>query len=176
MTVFETQKPNFFLDVGWGSIFFFLGISIVSVLWWRFATIPLLKEKTTELSIYFLKAFVTILALAISYLNILFAYSFIESMVVWNQYYDAYISGECEVIEGYVEDFHPMPETLHDRESFKVSNIYFAYGSSDSRLYYEKCAKDGGYIKQNGIKVKIWYIITGENGTNLIMRIDILDY
>jgi len=175
MTVFETQKPNFFVDVGLGSVFLFLGISVASILCWRFVTIPLLKEKATELSVYFVKAFVMIFALVISYMSILFAYSFVESMVVWDQYYDIYMSGECEVVEGYVEDFHPMPETLHDRESFKVSNVYFAYGSSDSRLYYEKCAKDGGYINRNGIKVKIWYIITAED-SSLIMRIDILDY
>lgn len=171
MTVFETAKPNFLLDAGLGSIIFILVICCATILGWRFVLIPTLVGKTSVVE----KSIAAIFVLAISFISVISIYSSIDSMIFWNKNYDAYVNGECEIVEGAVEDFHPMPETLHNRESFTVSGVKFAYGDSESRLYYEKCMKDGGYIKANGTKVKIWYISTGENGTNLIMRMDILD-
>lgn len=175
MTVFEAQKPNFFLDIGLGWVLFFVCVMVVAILCWFFIVVPLWKEKAKDIEIWILRAVVTAFVLVISYIGVLSGYSFVSKMDEWNRNYNAYLRGECEIVEGYVENFHPMPETMHDRESFEVSDVFFAYGSSDSRLYYEKCMKDGGYIKQNGTKVKIWYISIGEEGENLIMRLDILE-
>ena len=175
MTVFEAQKPNFFLDIGLGWVLFFVYAMVAAILCWVFIVVPLWKEKAKDIEIWILRAVVTAFVLVISYIGVLSGYSFVAKMDEWNRNYNAYLRGECEIVEGYVEIFLPMPETMHDRESFEVSDVFFAYGSSDSRLYYEKCMKDGGYIKQNGTKVKIWYISIGEEGENLIMRLDILE-
>ncbi len=175
MTVFEAQKPNFFLDIGLGWVLFFVCAMVVAILCWAFIVVPLWKGKAKDIEIWILRAVVTAFVLVISYISVLSGYSFVAKMDEWNRNYNAYLHGECKIVEGYVENFHPMPETMHDRESFEVSDVFFAYGSSDSRLYYEKCMKDGGYIKQNGTKVKIWYISIGEEGENLIMRLDILE-
>ncbi len=174
MTVFETQKPKFFLDIGLGSVLFFACTIVAAILCWVFIVIPLWKTKDKDIEVWVLRIIVTSFTLIVSYMGVLSGFSFIAKMNEWNRIYNIYLRGECEVVEGYVENFHPMPDTLHDRESFEVSNVFFAYGSSDSRLYYEKCLKDGGFITRNGIKVKIWYISIGEDGENLILRLDIL--
>ena len=146
MTVFEAQKPNFFLDIGLGWFLFFVCAMVVAILCWAFIVVPLWKEKAKDIEIWILRAVVTAFVLVISYIGVLSGYSFVSKMDEWNRNYNAYLRGECKIVEGYVENFHPMPETMHDRESFEVSDVFFAYGSSDSRLYYEKCMKDGGYM------------------------------
>lgn len=105
-----------------------------------------------------------------------FIYCGIDSWIAWNREYDAYVNGECKIVEGVVEDFHPLPSGGHDSENFTVSGVKFAYAStpgSYSRLEYDKCMIHGGCITGNGMKVKIWYL--GDGDTTQIMRIDILD-
>ena len=41
--------------------------------------------------------------------------------------YDSYQEGNALTVEGAIHDFHPMPETLHDTESFTVDGIAFYY-------------------------------------------------
>ena len=138
MTVFEAQKPNFFLDIGLGWVLFFVCAMVAAILCWVFIVVPLWKEKAKDIEIWILRAVVTAFVLVISYIGVLSGYSFVAKMDEWNRNYNAYLRGECEIVEGYVENFHPMPETMHDRESFEVTDVFFAYGSTDTRLYNEK--------------------------------------
>ena len=96
----------------------------------------------------------------------------VENAQIERFVYGTYQEGDALVVEGTVHDFHPMPETLHDTESFTVNGIEFYYAYDESPVYYSKCAFDGGYITHDGQKVKIWYIEKG--GYNYIVRIDLL--
>lgn len=84
---------------------------------------------------------------------------------------DTYQKGNALTVEGEIENFHPMPEDLHDTESFTVDGVEFYYGSHNQEYFYSKCAFEGGYIKHNGQKVKLWYVVYNEE--NYIVRVDL---
>ena len=98
--------------------------------------------------------------------------SLVEEAQIQRLIYDTYHEGEALVVEGEVQDFHPMPETLHDSESFTVSGIEFSYNNHKESSYYSQCAFDGGAITRNNQKVKIWYVKT-DDGEKYIARIDL---
>ena len=176
MTAFETQKPNVLLDVGIGSIILTLIFTVLAVLCWKFMTIPVFRKKLTGVADFMVRAFSVLLTCLMTYVSFIFIYCGIDSWIAWNREYDAYVNGECKIVEGVVEDFHPLPSGGHDSESFTVSGVKFAYAStpgSYSRLEYDKCMIHGGCITGNGMKVKIWYL--GDGDTTHIMRIDILN-
>ena len=78
---------------------------------------------------------------------------------------------EYQVVEGKIEDFHPMPHSGHDVESFTVNGVYFEY--SDYMLVYgfNNTASHGGPIKRNGQQVRLSYITV--NGDNRILKIEL---
>lgn len=83
-----------------------------------------------------------------------------------------YQEGDAQTVQGRIENFHPMPDTLHDLESFSVGGVSFSYNNHHETYYYSICAFDGGYIKKNGQEVKLWYVTY--KGCNYIVRIDLL--
>lgn len=68
----------------------------------------------------------------------------------------AYKRGDYQIIEGYIEDFHPMPKKGHDIESFTINGVSFEYGYTGS-FGYHRCKKDGGVITDNGQHLRIGY-------------------
>jgi len=78
---------------------------------------------------------------------------------------------EYQVVEGEIENFHPMPISGHDVESFMVNGIYFEY--SDYRLVYgfNNTSSHDGPLKSNGQKVRLSYISL-EN-ENIILKIEL---
>ena len=98
-------------------------------------------------------------------------HTIIENAQIQYFIHNTYQEGKSFVVEGEVEDFHPMPETLHDSESFSVNGIKFSYNNHKESYYYSKCAFDGGVITRNSQKVKIWYIETDDE-CRYIVRID----
>ena len=103
------------------------------------------------------------------------AYEGINGVIDGHSLYNRYKNGECDYVEGYVTDFHPMPDDLHDSEHFKVNGILFSYGADNSEYYYSTCQKDGGILKE-GSYVRLWYTnvdIGGEYPMSYIMRIEI---
>jgi hypothetical protein len=78
---------------------------------------------------------------------------------------------EYQVVEGVIEDFHPMPHSGHDVESFTVKGVYFEY--SDFMLVYgfNNTASHGGPLKRNGQQVRLSYI--NVNGDNRILKIEL---
>lgn len=69
----------------------------------------------------------------------------------------AYRRGEYRTVEGYVEDFHPMPETGHDTESFTLGGVEFAYSDYQSQFGYHNARSLGGVITGDGQHLKIGY-------------------
>jgi hypothetical protein len=80
----------------------------------------------------------------------------------------AYKSGRCELVEGVVTNFAPMPPAGHKDETFQVNGKSFAYSSFSVTAGFNKTACHGGPIK-DGLKVRIWHL-KGE-----IARLDVTD-
>lgn len=78
---------------------------------------------------------------------------------------------EFNIIEGKVENFHPMPYEGHDMESFTVKGIYFEYSDFVSDYGFNNTSSHGGPIKHNGQEVRLFYF--NKDGLNHIIKIEI---
>ena len=78
---------------------------------------------------------------------------------------------EYKVVEGKIENFHPMPYSGHDHESFTVNGVHFEY--SDYYIFYgfNNTASHGGPLKGNGQEVRLSYITV--DGENRILKIEL---
>jgi hypothetical protein len=68
----------------------------------------------------------------------------------------AYRSGNSSVIEGTVEDFHPMPGLGPAAESFSVNGKTFSYNVLDSTPCFQNLPAHKGPI-HSGLTVRIFY-------------------
>ena len=69
----------------------------------------------------------------------------------------AYRAGKCQVVEGAVTDFHPMPFTGHQLESFVVAGKRFRYSDFVMRAGFNQTSSHGGPIHE-GLHVRIHYL------------------
>lgn len=65
-------------------------------------------------------------------------------------------AGEARVVEGTVEDFHPMPYGGHDTERFRVGAVHFAYSDFEVISGFHQTSSHGGPIRE-GLAVRIHY-------------------
>lgn len=73
-------------------------------------------------------------------------------------------SGEVSEVTGYVENYHPMPASGHDMESFEINGVSFSYSNFVLQTGYHCAASWGGVITHNGQHLKIQYIpVENEN-------------
>jgi hypothetical protein len=64
-------------------------------------------------------------------------------------------AGDCQVAEGTVDAFHPMPRGGHALESFTVGGIRFEYSDfDDSKPGFNHTASHGGPVR-GGMRVRI---------------------
>lgn len=75
--------------------------------------------------------------------------------------------GGCEIVEGRVEHFHPMPSAGHDTERFEVKGVAFSYSDYILTAGFNNTSSHGGPIRE-GLPVRICYR-DGE-----ILRLDIV--
>jgi hypothetical protein len=80
----------------------------------------------------------------------------------------AYRAGRCDVVEGVVTQFHPMPVTGHDVESFVVAGKRFRYSDYIHRAGFNQTSSHGGPIHE-GVLVRIHFL--GED----IAKLEIAD-
>jgi hypothetical protein len=80
----------------------------------------------------------------------------------------AYRAGKCQVIEGIVTQFHPMPVTGHGVETFVISGKRFRYSDFIHRAGFNQTSSHGGPIHE-GTRVRIYYL--GED----IAKLEIAD-
>lgn len=69
-----------------------------------------------------------------------------------------YRNGHYETVEGYVEDFVPMPAEGHAHETFQINGIVFDYSDNTALQGYNNTKVYGGVISGNGQHLKIRYI------------------
>ncbi len=78
------------------------------------------------------------------------------------------------VVEGYPENFHPMPKEGHDMERFYINGVHFAY--SDYALNatgYHNAASLGGVIKPKNYYRLTYYTLHDNIDSNRILKIEI---
>jgi len=64
--------------------------------------------------------------------------------------------GSADVVEGRVEEFHPMPYRGHDTERFVVGGVHFAYSDYVVGEGFNRTSSHGGPIR-SGLYVRIHY-------------------
>ncbi|MGD0403061.1 MAG: hypothetical protein ABSB66_07675 [Candidatus Acidiferrales bacterium] len=80
---------------------------------------------------------------------------------------NAYVNGHTTVIEGAVEDFHPMPALGPSKESFSVKGIAFSYYVADFIPCFTNAPPLKGPVHA-GLTVRVFY------DRSCIQRVDIL--
>ncbi|MDB5025671.1 MAG: hypothetical protein JWP78_3426 [Mucilaginibacter sp.] len=64
---------------------------------------------------------------------------------------------QYRIVEGRVQDYHPMPAGGHDTESFRVGSLYFEFSDYELGAFgYNNAASLGGIIRPN-LYVQIFY-------------------
>jgi Trk-type K+ transport system membrane component len=84
-------------------------------------------------------------------------------------------SGDFKVVEGPVEDFHPMPWAGHDLESFSVGGIPFAYSDYKSTAGFNNTSSHGGPIRA-GAWTRISFYSKGSSSVgenNVILKLEL---
>ena len=91
----------------------------------------------------------------------------------YNQIVKSYKNNDFIVLEGEISDF--IPGYKHgDIESFSINGIYFEYLPATANFGYRKYASKGGCIKGNGQYVRIGYVYSDYENTNIIVLIQLL--
>ena len=125
------------------------------------------KGKYTMVSYKFVKIFCGCGAGFILIISVLLAFS---TVAEYKAVVGAYESGEYEVVEGYIENFDPMPYEGHAEESFEINGVKFSYSDYRITFGYNNAKSHGGVIEGNGQHLKIGYVVG--NGENIIVYIE----
>jgi hypothetical protein len=78
----------------------------------------------------------------------------------------AYVNGKSSMVQGAIEDFHPMPMLGAALESFTVNGVQFSYNVLDATPCFHNAPPHKGPVRP-GLDVRIYY----EDGC--IQRVDI---
>ncbi len=89
-----------------------------------------------------------------------------STTIIGNKYRDM----DVNIVEGTVENFHAMPLTGHDFDTFTVKNKTFKYSDYFITEYFNQTASHGGPIKENGQQVRLSYVTF--NNENQIVKIE----
>ena len=84
----------------------------------------------------------------------------------------AYEEGRYASVEGYVEDFIPMPAEGHAHETFQINGIEFDYSDYTVLQGYNKTKVYGGVISGNGQHLKVRYIYYEPWDCNVIVYVE----
>ena len=103
----------------------------------------------------------------------LFLTIFVGVLLEHKDYVELIDNNEVCVIEGYVEEYHPMPYEGHDTEHFEIDGVYFEYSDYNMVNGYNISASHGGVVTHNGQHLRIKYIQNEYDGVtnNVIIYI-----
>jgi len=96
---------------------------------------------------------------------------FISQIDMYQNIIVAYEEGRYVTVEGYVEDFTPMPAEGHAHETFQINGILFDYSDNTALQGYNKPKAHGGVISGNGQYLKVRYIYYAPWDCNVIVYI-----
>jgi hypothetical protein len=83
--------------------------------------------------------------------------SFYSTFSEYRRLRNAYDRHTYQVVEGRVEDFHPLPRALHGLERFSVEGVTFEYANSLVTAGFNNTSGHGGPIRE-GLQVLVWYV------------------
>ncbi len=141
VTVFEiTQKPFQWWFPAFGLIFVLIGIVLIAIgrRW------P--SQKHAKRTGYFAVAFASLWVLL----------AFGSTFSDYRKSVETYRSGNYSVVEGQVENFHPMSYGGHGDECFSVRGERFCYSDYVIQSGFSQSASHGGPIRE-GLPVRIAY-------------------
>ena len=98
--------------------------------------------------------------LPLYYLGFSLLWTTFAACTVFSDYYNArtmFELGRNQVVEGTIENFHPMPATGHDNESFTVGGKKFSYSDYCISPGFRHAKALGGPIRA-GLQVRISYV------------------
>jgi len=84
----------------------------------------------------------------------------------------AYEDEQYKTVEGYVEDFVPMPAEGHAHETFQINGIEFDYSDNTALQGYNNTRVFGGVVTGNGQHLKVRYIYYEPWDCNVIVYIE----
>ena len=93
----------------------------------------------------------------------------------YNKIVAAYQDGNYLIVEGYVENFHPMPAEGHDSEEFDLNGVHFEYSDFTAQQGYHNARSRGGVITGDGQHLRIGYI-TMDSATGNQMLDNVIVY
>ena len=114
----------------------------------------------------------------------LFAKVFFGFSIVWtlgagsgmlldyNKAKSASKNNTCAVVEGRIENFHPMPRGGGQQEKFRVSDVRFEYSDYIISGGFNNTASHGGPIAEN-LQARICYFYSESKNENIIVRLEI---
>lgn len=94
-----------------------------------------------------------------------------EQVRLYRSIVGAYERGDYQIAEGFVEDFHPMPEEGHDTERFTLNGTAFEYSDYSVQFGYHTSWANGGVISGDGQHLRIGYVEDPRLG-KVIVRIE----
>lgn len=140
-----------------------------------FNSIHIIKSKNKEKCWEgFITSFFKITGFIVAPIGIgLFLISTVGMSMEHKEYKEKLAYNDVFVVEGYVENFHPMPYEGHDTEYFEINGVHFEYSDYTITNGYHKSASHGGVVTQNGQHLKVKYVVEkfGEGNENVILYI-----
>ena len=130
--------------------------------------IMLFRGRPKGFELVFVAIFITVSA-AISALMVA------EQVDQYNKIVVAYQQGDYLIVEGYVENFHPMPKEGHDTEEFDLNGVHFEYSDFTVQQGYHNALSRGGVITGDGQHLRIGYIVM-ESATGNQMLENVIVY
>ena len=94
---------------------------------------------------------------------------------MYNKIVKAYEQGNYQIVEGYIENFDPMPYGGHKEESFDINGVHFSYSDFSVQPGYHNAKSHGGVITGNGQHLKIGYVYYNSAEGNIIVYIEKID-
>jgi hypothetical protein len=138
----------------WLSLVVPTAITIFTVL----ATVAFVRYKTRRV------------AVVVAYVVTLFMAMVLSPAGVPNMYArakDTYVKGDYSIAEGTVSNFHPMPYSGHQNETFSVNGVEFSYSDYVMVPCFNNTTSHGGPIR-DGLHVRIAY------SGNCVLKLEVL--
>lgn len=114
------------------------------------------------------------LRLFAAFLGIIFFFVCVFSILEYAKLSNAYKQGDYAIVEGYVENYHPLPYSGHGRETFELDGVPFSYADAIIQWGYHNAASHGGVIDREGQHLRIGYYPGNSAEKNIILYIEAL--
>ena len=109
---------------------------------------------------------------ALVFVVILSIVVFVFQADIYNKTVGEFKKGNYEIVEGYVENFQPMPFEGHSDESFDINGVSFFYSDYSIQPGYNNAKSHGGVITGDGQHLKIGYVYYDDIYGNIIVYIE----